>query len=173
MRMRNRFYIIFVILIIMAISGCVTVRKVVKDRVDQDIVGNQGYLQGDTEKVTREPRDPDREYIDIRFEVPTWGEVTAEEESAQEPKKAAPRQLQKGLPRQPAPRAVKPAGPVIYKVREGESLGSIAQKFYNRASKWSLIYEANMDKIKDPNRLRPGIEIVIPNIEEAESKYIK
>ena len=63
--------------------------------------------------------------------------------------------------------------PSTYKVQEGDSLGKIAKAFYGKASKWALIYEANMDKIKDPHRIKPGIEITIPALEEEATESIK
>ena len=64
------------------------------------------------------------------------------------------------------PEPVKLMHETVYKVQEGDTLGHIAKKFYNRASKWPVIYEANMDKISDPQRIKPGTELVIPNLEE-------
>lgn len=52
--------------------------------------------------------------------------------------------------------------PQVYIVKEGDSLSGIARRFYGDVSKWTLIYEANKDKIKDPNRIKPGIGLTIP-----------
>ena len=50
----------------------------------------------------------------------------------------------------------------IYKVKSGDTLTKIAMKFYKNSSKWKLIYEHNKDKIKNPNLLNPGLELIIP-----------
>lgn len=49
-----------------------------------------------------------------------------------------------------------------YVVKSGDSLSKIAQQFYGDAKRWTEIYEANKDKIKDPNLIHPGQELRIP-----------
>lgn len=56
--------------------------------------------------------------------------------------------------------------PQLYKAKKRDSLSTIATRFYGDVSKWFLIYEANKDKIKDPNRITPGIELTIPAPQE-------
>jgi nucleoid-associated protein YgaU len=47
-------------------------------------------------------------------------------------------------------------------VAKGESLSKIAKEVYGDAGKWRQIYEANRDKIKDPNLIYPGQVLAIP-----------
>lgn len=49
-----------------------------------------------------------------------------------------------------------------YTVKPGDSLSAIAQKFYGNANEYNRIFEANRDKLSDPNRIQPGQELVIP-----------
>ena len=49
-----------------------------------------------------------------------------------------------------------------YEVKSGDSLSKIAKQFYGDASKWHRIYEANRDKIKNPDLIHPGQELAIP-----------
>jgi nucleoid-associated protein YgaU len=49
-----------------------------------------------------------------------------------------------------------------YTIQSGDSLSKIARQFYGNASDWQKIYEANKDKIKDPNLIHPGQKIIIP-----------
>lgn len=49
-----------------------------------------------------------------------------------------------------------------YVVQPGDSLSSIAKKFYNNGALFLRIYEANKDVIKDPNRLPLWLKIKIP-----------
>ena len=49
-----------------------------------------------------------------------------------------------------------------YVIQSGDSLSKIAQRFYGNASDWQKIYNANKDKIKDPNLIHPGQKIIIP-----------
>ncbi|MCD6219613.1 LysM peptidoglycan-binding domain-containing protein [Candidatus Calescamantes bacterium] len=61
-----------------------------------------------------------------------------------------------------------------YTVVKGDSLWKISEKFYGTPLKWPLIYKANQDKIKDPNRIYPGQKLVIPVEEISPSKkYLK
>lgn len=51
-----------------------------------------------------------------------------------------------------------------YKVVGGDSLSSIAKKFYGSADLWKVIYDANKQVIgSDPNLIRPGTELTIPD----------
>lgn len=50
-----------------------------------------------------------------------------------------------------------------YTVVKGDSLWKIAKKFYGNGSKWQTIYNANKDKIKNPNLIQPGWKLKIPN----------
>jgi nucleoid-associated protein YgaU len=49
-----------------------------------------------------------------------------------------------------------------YTVKSGDSLSKIAKHFYGDGSKWHRIYEANKDKIKNPDLIHPGQEFTIP-----------
>lgn len=49
-------------------------------------------------------------------------------------------------------------------VQSGESLSLIAKKYYGDASKWHAIYDANKDKIKNPDLIQPNQTFIIPNI---------
>lgn len=47
-------------------------------------------------------------------------------------------------------------------VERGDTLYSLARKYYNDQSKWRLIYEANSARVRNPNRLDVGIKLIIP-----------
>lgn len=49
-----------------------------------------------------------------------------------------------------------------YTIQSGDSLSKIAKKFYGNAGDWQKIYNANKDKIKNPDMIHPGQKIVIP-----------
>jgi nucleoid-associated protein YgaU len=49
-----------------------------------------------------------------------------------------------------------------YTVQAGDTLGKIAQKFYEDGDRWTEIYEANKAQIADPNVIEVGLELVIP-----------
>ena len=50
-----------------------------------------------------------------------------------------------------------------YTVKSGDSLSKIAKAHYGDGSQWKRIYEANRDKIKDPDLIHPGQEFTIPD----------
>jgi nucleoid-associated protein YgaU len=50
-----------------------------------------------------------------------------------------------------------------YKVQPGDTLSKISQQFYGKASEYNRIFEANRDKLSDPNKVQVGQELVIPS----------
>lgn len=49
-----------------------------------------------------------------------------------------------------------------YTVQSGDCLWKIAKKYYNKGSDYTKIFEANRDKVTNPNLIYPGQELVIP-----------
>lgn len=49
-----------------------------------------------------------------------------------------------------------------YTVQPGDSLSKIAEKFYGNASEYRRIFEANRDKLRDPDHVEAGATLVIP-----------
>ena len=47
-------------------------------------------------------------------------------------------------------------------VEAGDTLGSLAARYYGDAGQWRLILDANLDDIPDPGRLFPGRVLKIP-----------
>jgi nucleoid-associated protein YgaU len=64
-------------------------------------------------------------------------------------------------PSLPVPAAA-PAQPRIYEVVSGDSLSKIAKHFYGDPAKYQKIFEANRDQLKDPNLIKPGQKLRIP-----------
>lgn len=58
----------------------------------------------------------------------------------------------------------KPAAPAPrdYVVQSGDSLSKIARQFYGNTNEWKKIYQANKDRIQDPNLIKPGQKLIIP-----------
>ncbi len=54
----------------------------------------------------------------------------------------------------------------FYTVKKGDTLGGIAKKFYGKASKYPVIFEANKPMLKDPNLIYPGQCLRIPHLEK-------
>ena len=53
-------------------------------------------------------------------------------------------------------------GSRTYTVVAGDSLSKIAKREYGDASKWHRIYEANRDKIQNPDLIHPGQVLNLP-----------
>lgn len=49
-------------------------------------------------------------------------------------------------------------------VEKGESLSKIAKHYYSDPMKYNKIFEANRDKLDNPDMIHPGQELVIPNL---------
>lgn len=58
-------------------------------------------------------------------------------------------------------------------VKKGDTLSKIANKEYGNWRLWKLIWKANRDKVgKDPNKIFPKQELVIPDIPTTNKDYI-
>jgi LysM repeat protein len=59
----------------------------------------------------------------------------------------------------------KPAAPEpqTYTVQPGDTLSKIAKQFYGNAGAYMKIFEANKDKLTDPNKIQVGQVLRIPN----------
>ncbi|RZS90642.1 LysM peptidoglycan-binding domain-containing protein [Aquimarina brevivitae] len=49
-------------------------------------------------------------------------------------------------------------------VQKGESLSKIAKHYYGDPMKYKAIFEANTDKLKNPDLIHPDQELIIPNL---------
>ncbi len=50
----------------------------------------------------------------------------------------------------------------IYEVVSGDNLSKIAKKFYGDANKYTKIFEANKDQLADPDKIKVGQKLKIP-----------
>lgn len=75
---------------------------------------------------------------------------------------------QKPIAKTPPPARSAPTSPApkqqnkTYTVVRGDCLWNIAKKFYGNGSQYTKIYNANRDKIKNPNLIYPGQVLTIP-----------
>lgn len=61
----------------------------------------------------------------------------------------------------PAPEAAEPA-PRTHTVKSGDTLSGIAKSYYGNASLFPRIFDANRDKLSDPDRIRVGQVLTVP-----------
>lgn len=52
----------------------------------------------------------------------------------------------------------------FYVIQSGDTLSKIAKEFYGSGSKYPLIFEANREVIKDPDKIYPGQTIRVPKL---------
>ena len=57
---------------------------------------------------------------------------------------------------------VNPKNNGSYVVKKGDTLWAIAKKYYGNGSQYPKIFNANKDKIKNPNLIYPGQKLAIP-----------
>ncbi len=78
------------------------------------------------------------------------------------PAPAAAAVVTAGAPAAPAAEAAKAAGKV-HVVEKGDTLGAIAKKYYGKAGAYMKIFEANKDVLTDPDKIKPGQKLRIPD----------
>jgi nucleoid-associated protein YgaU len=49
-----------------------------------------------------------------------------------------------------------------YVVKPGDTLSKISRQFYGNPNDYMRIFDANKDKLRDPNKITPGQELKIP-----------
>ena len=182
-----------VILGLIFIVGCASTKGVevrryveVKDRVDQNMEGNAGYLAGDPQPEDRSEFKKTRKIYVVEV---SQGDLVEEEtilEDAEtgmqdtvgdvddgammdDPGMGSDNFIEASKGSASIPYIgddnedfVPVTSSTEYTVKKDDTLQKISKKFYDTYSKWPKIYEANKDVIEDPNRIKPGIVIQIP-----------
>jgi LysM repeat protein len=92
---------------------------------------------------------------DIKVRPSTMKDPTPAQRSAGQP--AGQR-----APSQPAGATAPPAGTTTYTVQSGDTLSAIAKKFLGNANDYMEIFNANRDQLTDPDKIKPGQVLKIP-----------
>lgn len=145
----------------LALAGCrSTLRYVELERVDQGTSsGNRGYIYGAVPPEDSETTVSPKKRGVVELEVELSPILEHKKYKAPKTEAVSPKEKKQTHSIQPQGDA-----PFIatYTVAKGDSLSKIAKHFYGSPNKWRLIYEANKDKIKDPNKLKVGLVLEIP-----------
>jgi len=165
-------------------GGAISTRAYVadKERVDQEMQGNFGYLAGSPQapdrskfkktrkvyvlEVTKEPGEISADAtaaapVEKTYEPPVVEEETPRGRTIDLPdfeEPASRQEVTQGAP------AAGLGGGQDYVIEKDDTLQKISKKFYNTYSKWPQIYEANKNVIANPNKIKPGTRIQIPEL---------
>lgn len=159
-----------------------------KPRVDQEISGNRGFISGKPSSPVKAPTFTKRKVYQVEVEIPELlprKKTTSvkKESSAQQPKKDQDMRGNKGYlfggPKeetieQPIITEVitqelesKPPAATearTYQVQKDDTLQKISRNFYGTTKNWPLLYQANRDKLKSPDEIKPGQILIIPEV---------
>jgi LysM repeat protein len=161
---------------LLLLSGCVVrTYPVTRERVDQDLTGNRGYLKGEApageekeRKITRTTQVVEIElHSPIRFEkMPKEKKYGEKREETEERKEDQTLWGNRGyITKTNIPETAESVSlPNVekYTVQKGDTLQKISKKFYGTTKKWHKIYEANKDRLKAPDKVYPGQVIDVP-----------
>ena len=113
--------------------------------------GNKLFIQGDapSEQAKNQVWDV------IKTVNPNWqsdlvADIRVTGGAQQQPSSGSPAGAQQGQSQR------------TYTVKPGDSLSKIAKEFYGNAGEYMKIFDANRDKLRDPNVVQPGQELKIP-----------
>ncbi len=160
--------------VVSLLSGCVIrTYTVAKDRVDQDVAGNRGYIQGnipaqEAAKAGKKTRDVTMVEIELRspikFErgLPKAKTATKEDEELWGNLgyvSGSPTAKDIKTRRRRGKRVAEEV--TLYKVKKGDTLQKISMKFFGTTKKYAKICQDNKDKLKSCERIYPGQTIKI------------
>lgn len=137
-----------------------------RPRVDQEISGvdNQGYVGGSMKSGNIAERKQTRKVYVMEISKGTGNIKPIDEE---ETSVAGFAGNGEASPAQGMQTGASGTGAAVtrfveYTVEKDDTLQKIAKKFYDSYSKWPRIYEANKSVLPNPDRLRPGVALQIP-----------
>ncbi len=158
--MKKTFICVLGFMAVVVLSGCYTTRTYVvnKERVDQEIPGQASGTPVKTRKVVVfEVIEKDKPHPALAADGAKASSAAASAPALGEDDFTLPESspaVEKA--------AVVAAVPQNYVVEKDDTLQKISKKVYGSYSKWTKIYDANRDVIKDPNFLKSGITLKIP-----------
>ena len=80
-----------------------------------------------------------------------------------EPEPPPPPPVTTAKPLPPSQYAAKPAAqPRVHVVQPKETLYSISRRYYGHGRHWRRIFQANNNRIVDPNQIEVGMKLIIP-----------
>lgn len=172
--MKKAFAFFLMANILVLFAGCCSVntKLIERERVDQQMSGNRGYLMGTPPPLGE--RRPTKKYYETQIEInPIGGHKTERKDE-----KTTANVTSINKPMQNVTSVNKPMQEEetditeieiteeeeysTYKVQKNETLQKISLKLFGTTKKWENIYEANKDTLKSPDKICPGMVIKIP-----------
>lgn len=165
MKVSNAMLLGFVVFL----SGCV-VRSypLTKDRIDQDLTGNRGYVQGQAPAGEEKERKTTRttQVVEIELRSPLKFERMPKPKVEEQPAMPSSEEQAEGnkgyITSSISPEIAEPQTFEKYTVQKKDTLQKISQKFYGTSKLWKWIYDANKDVLKGPDKIYPGQVINVP-----------
>jgi nucleoid-associated protein YgaU len=158
MKKQNLFLCLSGLSLAFVLTGCVVrTYPLTKERVDQDITGNRGYLQGQAPAGEEKERKTSRttRVVEIELRSPLKFERA-------KPKTEGASVLNGKGEAEGISSETQEAPMQKYTVQRNDTLQKISQKFYGTTKLWKWIYDANKDVLKAPNKIYPGQVINVP-----------
>ncbi|MFH1901064.1 MAG: LysM peptidoglycan-binding domain-containing protein [Candidatus Omnitrophota bacterium] len=152
------------------LGGCLTrTYTIEKPRVDLDIKGNQGYLTG-TPQPAKKKKDlgSTRKISVVEVEFGSHqGKELKKKEGMISPESFSLDEEIEGIEEvdEVETAAYKESAEKTYKyytVQKNDTLQKISRKFYGTTKKWKMLYEKNKNTLKSPDKVYPGMKIIIP-----------
>jgi nucleoid-associated protein YgaU len=145
-----------------------------RERVDQANTGNAGFIKGEGSSMAGRPTrkvyvvEFEREKKDVKKNtvnpapVPKTDSAVTTQEQPTESSSVEPSSPVVTPAAAPAPDSADLLKVTEYKVEKDDTLQKISKKVYGTFGKWTKIYDANKEKIKNPNFVKPGTVLTIP-----------
>ena len=94
--------------------------------------------------------------------VPDWQKDVAADITVRPSTMKDPTPTRSAAPPQQAPAAPTGGGTSTYTVQPGDTLSAIAKKLLGNANEYTAIFNANRDQLTDPDKIKPGQVLKIP-----------
>ena len=98
----------------------------------------------------------------VKLKAGTMLRVPVDPNNVQGLPAARPTELAQALGGEPTPTRAEPAGRREHVVAKGETLSGISKQYYGTTTRWRAILEANAEQLRQPEDIRAGMTLVIP-----------
>lgn len=172
---RKFWFLFLIILISLNLTGCFKTYTYQAERKDQALTGNRGIIVGTPPAEVRTGT-PTRTMMAADIELETTSEMVKNLKSKKTKKASAVSGSsfeEASLPEEASYENPATIGAIeefdTYKVKKNDTLQKISQQFYGTTKNWKKIYNANKDRLKSPDKIRPGMDLKVPRLKNSKS----